>query len=227
MATKKVPPKKKPAPKKKAPPLKIVLKKVESTQDIDDRPKRSVVRTSTKRVRRHARDTQDAAHNVALAAALPQREYKGADKYDKSFDVVARKIVTLGGTLSDLAEALGIDEQSVRLMALREPSFNEAIRDGRRDDIATAESSLHRRMTGFYAPEEKIFYNSQDDKVIRVQTDRYYPPDTAAAIFWLKNRAPNEWKDRRELTMPDAPNKRLKIVIEDVDPDGAIEGELA
>lgn len=28
--------------------------------------------------------------------------------------------------------------------------------------------------------------------------ERTVPPDTTAAIFWLKNRKPNEWRDRKE-----------------------------
>ena len=27
---------------------------------------------------------------------------------------------------------------------------------------------------------------------------RGYPPDTTAAIFWLKNRKPAEWRDKQE-----------------------------
>ncbi|MCI2019959.1 MAG: helix-turn-helix domain-containing protein [Lentilactobacillus buchneri] len=30
------------------------------------------------------------------------------------------------------------------------------------------------------------------------QNERTVPPDTTAAIFWLKNRKPNEWRDRKE-----------------------------
>lgn len=30
---------------------------------------------------------------------------------------------------------------------------------------------------------------------------RYQPPNPTAMIFYLKNRAPNEWNDRRELVV--------------------------
>lgn len=30
------------------------------------------------------------------------------------------------------------------------------------------------------------------------KNERTVPPDTTAAIFWLKNRKPNEWRDRKE-----------------------------
>lgn len=30
------------------------------------------------------------------------------------------------------------------------------------------------------------------------EVERYYPPDTTAQIFWLKNRKPGQWRDKRE-----------------------------
>ena len=33
---------------------------------------------------------------------------------------------------------------------------------------------------------------------IVVESERYYPPDTAAQIFWLKNRRPERWRDKQE-----------------------------
>jgi hypothetical protein len=31
-----------------------------------------------------------------------------------------------------------------------------------------------------------------------VPTTKHYPPDTAAAIIWLKNRQPERWRDKIE-----------------------------
>jgi hypothetical protein len=28
---------------------------------------------------------------------------------------------------------------------------------------------------------------------------KHYPPDTTAAIFWLKNRRPSEWRDKVDM----------------------------
>jgi hypothetical protein len=40
-------------------------------------------------------------------------------------------------------------------------------------------------------------------------TERY-PPDTAAAIFWLKNRQPKHWRDKVE-TVGDKPQVNIQI----------------
>jgi len=32
-----------------------------------------------------------------------------------------------------------------------------------------------------------------------VPTVKHYPPDTTAAIFWLKNRQPAKWREKQEV----------------------------
>ena len=50
-----------------------------------------------------------------------------------------------------------------------------------------------------------------------VQTVKHVPPDTAAQIFWLKNRRAGAWRDK-----PDAPGdtdalKKARALLEGID----------
>ena len=36
-------------------------------------------------------------------------------------------------------------------------------------------------------------------EIVQTQIRKYYPPDTTAGIFWLKNRKPAEWRDKQEV----------------------------
>jgi hypothetical protein len=58
-------------------------------------------------------------------------------------------------------------------------------------------SKLFHRAIGYEHPEDKIFNNNGEEMV--VPTIKHYPPDTTAAIFWLKNRQPDKWRDRQEI----------------------------
>ena len=40
---------------------------------------------------------------------------------------------------------------------------------------------------------------SKSDAPIIVPVMEHCPPDPTACIFWLKNRKPKDWKDKREL----------------------------
>ena len=39
------------------------------------------------------------------------------------------------------------------------------------------------------------------EKVEIIEVEDYYPPETSAQIFWLKNRNPQMWRDKREVEM--------------------------
>jgi hypothetical protein len=45
--------------------------------------------------------------------------------------------------------------------------------------------------------ETKVF--CQDGEIITKDIDKRYAPDTTAQIFWLKNRDPGRWKDKKEV----------------------------
>lgn len=37
------------------------------------------------------------------------------------------------------------------------------------------------------------------EEIVEAEEDVFVPPDTTAQIFWLKNRKPEEWRDKREI----------------------------
>lgn len=109
---------------------------------------------------------------------------------------VKRKILTLaknGKTDAQIAEVIGIHPQTLRRWKGRFPAFVEALKESKQKADSLVEASLYRRATGYYHPEEKLFVVG--GKIKRVEVLRHYPPDTTAAIFWLKNRQPKAWRD--------------------------------
>lgn len=59
-----------------------------------------------------------------------------------------------------------------------------------------------------------------DDEVIRTPTMKYHPPDTTACIFWLKNRQPEQWRDK---PASDHPEKEVIIVHNALQIPGAVQ----
>ena len=62
------------------------------------------------------------------------------------------------------------------------------------------ENALFRRAVGYSYDEEvteRVNQDGQEVIVSRKTTRKTIPPDTAALIFWLKNRKPEEWKDKQ------------------------------
>lgn len=132
-------------------------------------------------------------------------------KYNSELNNQVEKLCKLGATDAQIADFLGIAESTLNLWKTKEPQFMESIRRGKLIADAEVAESLYKRATGYEHPEDKIFNDS--GKPMIVPTIKHYPPDTAAAFIWLKNRA--GWKDKQELTGEDGKDlfpKAIKIM---------------
>lgn len=69
----------------------------------------------------------------------------------------------------------------------------EALKKGKEVVDYEVENALLKRALGYTVKEEKL---TKDGEV--VELEREVPGDVTAQIFWLKNRKPAEWKDKRE-----------------------------
>lgn len=71
------------------------------------------------------------------------------------------------------------------------------------------ENALRKKALGFRETEQAVSTRKtveyENGKRVReitepivTEVEKYYPPDTTAQIFWLKNRKPEQWRDRQE-----------------------------
>lgn len=74
--------------------------------------------------------------------------------------------------------------------------FFLALKDWKKDADKRVERSLYDRAVG-YSHEEEVIYQYQG-KIIKTTTIKQYAPDVTAQIFWLKNRQPENWRDKTE-----------------------------
>ena len=117
--------------------------------------------------------------------------------YKKEYDEQAYKLCLLGATDKEMADFFNVKEQTINNWKKNHPSFFESIKRGKIVADANVAKSLYNRALGYYHPEDKIF-NDNGEPLI-VPTVKHYPPDPTAAIFWLKNRKPAEWRDKRDV----------------------------
>lgn len=115
----------------------------------------------------------------------------------------ARLLVGNGATLLDLAEHFGVSPSTIGEWKRVHPEFSAQIDLGRKDQTDKVERSLFERATGYTFPSEKIVVVSQGaglpSVVERVDIKEHVPPDVTAQIHWLKNRRPEDWKDKQQL----------------------------
>lgn len=110
---------------------------------------------------------------------------------------LARKFCLLGATNEDLARMLGVGITTIDRWLAEKPEFRGAVQEGREVADATVAESLYRRAVGYSHPAVKIF--NDQGKPLEVPYTEHYPPDTAAAFIWLKNRRKQDWRDKSEV----------------------------
>jgi hypothetical protein len=119
-------------------------------------------------------------------------------------DRMAEDLRMAGCSVEQIATAMGMGSIQVLYRWLEEkPTFCEAwFRGGDYADAQVARK-VFQRACGYKHEAVKILSVAGEVQVVPYV--EHYPPDTAAAVFWLTNRKPKAWKQRNstELTGPD------------------------
>ena len=87
------------------------------------------------------------------------------------------------------------------------PKISEALKKGKEVVDIQVENALLKRALGYDYQEQRIEKSDKDGTKI-IQTIRHIPADTTAQIFWLKNRRPDKWRDKPEVSA--LPNDAIK-----------------
>ena len=102
----------------------------------------------------------------------------------------------LGSTDSDLAAAFEVSEVTINNWKKAHPEFSLALKKGKELADAEVADKLFKRATGYSHQAVKIVANANTGQEHIVPYTEHYPPDTTAAIFWLKNRQRDKWRDK-------------------------------
>jgi hypothetical protein len=133
-----------------------------------------------------------------LAGTMADEKHAGGrpTKYDPGMDGQAEKLCKLGATDKELAEFFEIAESTLNEWKLTYTKFSESIRAGKMLADANVAERLYQRAMGFEHDSEEI--KVVEGVIERVPIRKIYPPDSTAAIFWLKNRQKDKWRDKTE-----------------------------
>lgn len=123
-------------------------------------------------------------------------------KWQPEFADMVEHVAKLGARDEDIAQVFGVTRQCVEKWKKRHPAFNEALRRGKLEADAQVAQALYSRATGYRWTEQqavKVKDGPQLERVEVVDVEKQVPPDTVACIFWLKNRRPMDWRDKKEI----------------------------
>lgn len=120
-------------------------------------------------------------------------------KYKPEYDKQAHKLCLLGASDERLANFFEVSVATIYNWKNNHPSFLEALKSGKDLANANVASSLYHRAIGYSHVEEKVF--CFQGEIITHEVIKHYPPETGAAALFLKNREPELWRDKQEITL--------------------------
>ncbi len=124
----------------------------------------------------------------------------GKRLYDKWLEddnlVLLRGWAREGLTDEQIAKNIGVSRRTLLSWKQKFDEIKNALSRGKNIYDNEVEESLLKAVHGYYVDEVKISESEFGEKTT-VTTRRYIKPDVTAIIFWLQNRCPDKWKDKR------------------------------
>lgn len=105
-----------------------------------------------------------------------------------------------GLTDKQIAKNIGVTEITFNNWKNRCPEFYAALQKSKEVVDFEVENALLKRALGYEYDEVQV--KKKGDMVLeRTITKKQVPPDVTAQIFWLKNRQPEKWRDRKNVDL--------------------------
>ena len=103
-------------------------------------------------------------------------------------------------------------------------AISASLKKGKAPVDYEVENALYKRATGYTVKLKKPIKvkttkritgkgEVTEERIEYADEEQYIPPDTTAQIFWLKNRRPDKWRDKRD-EAPQQTNDLLQSLID-------------
>lgn len=131
-------------------------------------------------------------------------------KFKPEFVEQAKLLAECGLTDREAAFFFGVEERTLNRWKVDHEGFCQSLRVGKAAADERVEQSLYRRAIGYV--QDDIHFSAHEGVVTQTPYVKILPPDTTAAIFWLKNRKPGEWRDKTDVEHSGSVDLRSKLL---------------
>lgn len=116
-----------------------------------------------------------------------------------------------GLTDEQISSNMGIAYSTFKDWKKKFPDLSSTLKANKEVVDRHVENALYKNATGFYYEEDTV---TNQGEVVSVR--KYSKPNTTAQIFWLKNRKPQDWRDKQEIEQT---SRNIDIKVGDWDAD--------
>src|SRR5690606_22946308 len=124
-----------------------------------------------------------------------------------------------GLTDEQIAHNIGINVATIYEWKKRFPEIDNALKKGKEVVDIQVENALLKRALGYEYEETKVIVETDGRKRVE-RIKKHVLPDVTAQIFWLKNRRPDKWRDKKEIESPQVSRVIIVDDVPEVDEDG-------
>lgn len=118
------------------------------------------------------------------------------------WEQVKNKLVLVEGWARDgltdeqIAKNLGIGKNTFYEYKKEHQDFSDSLKKGKEIVDYEVENALLKKALGYTVTlkKEKV---TKDGNVVEIEEEVHIPADTTAQIYWLNNRKPKQWKNKR------------------------------
>ena len=115
-----------------------------------------------------------------------------------------------GLTDEQIAEKMNICRDTLNEWKKKYPDISDTLKSGKEVVDRQVENALLKRALGYEYEEVKEKYEN-GICVERTITKKEVAPDTTAQIFWLKNRKPDDWRDKQNVEISGLAEEQSKL----------------
>lgn len=114
-----------------------------------------------------------------------------------------------GLTDEQIAAKIGIHVRTLYEWKNKCQQIEQSLKKGKEVADIEVENALRKKALGFREKEQTVSTKKTVEyeggrrvrevtEPVVTEVEKYYPPDTTAQIFWLKNRKPEQWREKQE-----------------------------
>lgn len=122
-------------------------------------------------------------------------------KFTEAKEKKAIELAEKGFTDKMISDVLGIDEKTLNNWKNKYEDFFLSLKEAKYIHDLEVQESLLKNAKGYTKKVEKVVASQHGAEVVKY--DKFFPGNTAAQIIWLKNRMPEQWRDKQENTVSD------------------------
>lgn len=129
-----------------------------------------------------------------IVVVPPKKKKRGQPtKFSEAMMQKLLSFAVVGKHDRDMAALVGVTQRTIDNWKKNHPDFFQSLKKAKAIADESVEASLYERAKGFRVKAVKFLV--VNGEIRREEYEEVYPPDTTAAIFWLKNRQRTKWRD--------------------------------